>query len=337
MFHATRLALLASFALLPACGTAGGGTPTTGASSDSSGSTGGSTESGSAGTSTSMGSGSTAGSGSTGGPMCEGVTPGECEAHEDCPSGYCESFSTAPPDPSATCMTALPEGQIRLTGTVRDWVTFDTITGADMRIAGALEASANPTSTPGIETTMSDAGGRFALETDKADGQAIGLVALTEASGYKLTVSGLVEANISDGSYPPGNTNHDVWVVGEGFLQSLNDALMSDPEAAPFLPLGDAGGVVGRVRDPSCGQGVAGVEVVSRAGAQSVAIVRYMDEQGGFTANATTSSGLFVVLSPVLAEKFDAVKDGMVVSEREATVGSAPGGIFTVTLTLLGE
>ncbi|RMG95952.1 MAG: hypothetical protein D6705_12505 [Deltaproteobacteria bacterium] len=205
---------------------------------------------------------------------------------------------------------------------------------ASMRIAGALDAAANPQTTPGIATADPGADGRFEVETDQADGQAIGLVALSETAGHLLTVTGLVEADISDGSYPPGATNHDVWVVSEAFVDELNTKLASDPEVAPFLPLGDMGGVVGRVRDRNCGEGVAGVQLVSRLGAGSTAVIRYLAEDGTFTDTATGPSGIFVIVAPALAEKFDAMMDGMPVGEREATVGSAPGGVFAVTVTL---
>ncbi len=325
--------------LASACSPAGGGTPTTGAptsgTTEAASTTGSSTgATGSTGPAmTDTGTAGTDGSGgTTGGLSCMPVE-GACREHEDCPSGYCESFSSAPPDPDATCEPAQPEGTIRLTGTVRDFVTRAPV-AASMRIAGALDAAANPQTTPGIAMLDADAAGRFELVTDQADGQAIGLVALSQAAGYELTVTGLVEADIANGSYPPGATNHDVWVVPTTFVDELNTKLLADPEVAPFLPLGEVGGVVGRVREPDCGDGVAGVEIVSRAGAQSTAVIRYLADDGTFTDTATGPSGLFIIVAPALAEKFDAMQGGAIVGEREATVGSAPGGVFAVTVIL---
>ena len=108
---------------LAACSPAGGGTPTTGepTTSTTSGSTTG-TSGTTAATTDGMTDTGTASGGSTttGGPSCTPME-GECRKHEDCPTGYCEAFSSAPPDPDAACAPALPEGQIRLTGTVRDF------------------------------------------------------------------------------------------------------------------------------------------------------------------------------------------------------------------------
>ena len=100
------------------------------------------------------------------------------------------------------------------------------------------------------------------------------------------------------------------------------------------MPLGDSGGVIGRIWD-ACGNPVGGVNIVSRLGEQTQSLVRYLnaDEQS-FNRQKTSKNGLFVIVSPVLPEKFDAFYDGEQVNENEGTVGNTANAIFTVTISV---
>ena len=78
-----------------------------------------------------------------------------------------------------------------------------------------------------------------------------------------------------------------------------------------------------------------GVNIESRMGEETLSIVRYLnaDEQS-FNKQKTSKNGLFVIVNPVLPEKFDAYYDGERVNENEGTVGNTSNAIFTVTISV---
>jgi hypothetical protein len=124
-----------------------------------------------------------------------------------------------------------------------------------------------------------------------------------------------------------GNSIHDIWAVPETDLQNWSDELAMDAAIPPAnLPLGEAGGVVGLVRD-AAGLPVAAAEVVS-TDAGSGAFIRYLQDDGSFTTDRTSDLGIFVIIEPALAEEFEVMVDGMVVGG--GTAGSANGAIFTL-------
>jgi hypothetical protein len=124
-------------------------------------------------------------------------------------------------------------------------------------------------------------------------------------------------------------------VVPEALLVAYSEALATDPAMVDHLPLGEAGGVVGIARNRYTGEPVAGVEIVSLThGAATGAIVRYLADDGSFTADATGPSGIYVVVNPALAEEFEAILDGAVVSTRANKAGSGAPGVFTMNLTV---
>jgi hypothetical protein len=103
-----------------------------------------------------------------------------------------------------------------------------------------------------------------------------------------------------------------------------------DPAVDPaLLPLGDAGGVVGMVRDAT-GNPVAGA-VVASTNAGTSSLVRYLNIDGTFNEVATSELGLFVILDPALPEDFEASVGGMVVGG--GTAGSANDVVFTLVIT----
>src|SRR5690606_20957034 len=133
------------------------------------------------------------------------------------------------------------------------------------------------------------------------------------------------------GGYPVGVGNHDLWVVPAATLTAWSDVLEGDaglPENS--LPLGERGGIVGLVRDSTTGDPISGASVASLADTNN-AVIRYLDDAGGFNDQVTGDSGIFVIFgAPTTGETFAATVDGTEIASQQA--GSAAGVIFTLIL-----
>ncbi len=284
----------------------------------------------------STGADTTAGSGDP--PMdCAGIggagADGDaCTSNADCASGVCTIFTDVPLNDDAVCDPTPDACATRVTGTIFDFSTGDPVAGADLVVTGALSAATNPTGAPALISATSGADGRVDGLSDGAIGSAapvpLGIVGLASTAGYFLTATGLSSPN-DDGSYDVGNGIHDIWVVPEGELQDWSDALGGDGDVDPAdLPLGEAGGVVGLVRDsagvPTAGAVVASTEDVSEA------VVRYLNDDGSFGVDSTSDLGIFVILNPAVPESFEATLDG--VSLGGGTAGSTAGAVFTLII-----
>jgi hypothetical protein len=97
------------------------------------------------------------------------------------------------------------------------------------------------------------------------------------------------------------------------------------------LPLGENGGVIGLVRDTT-GAPVAGAQVVPTSDT-SMAFIRYLAEDGTFTADMTSATGHFVIIGPGLGETFTVQMGGMDVS-GVGTAGSTNDAAFTLVMTV---
>jgi hypothetical protein len=269
-----------------------------------------------------------------------------CRVNIDCLSGYCESYLTSPPDPNATCKEGVPQGEITLTGTVRDFGETDPnapgIPGVEVLVAGAIQVLADPRLAETVldKNPVTDADGRFTVVAgEQATKQAVGLGALVGKSGYMLTGCGLVEPEIQGTIYPAGNRNHDVWLVPEDMLLDWNTYL-TDLNTAfeAFVPLGEQAGVIGKIRNENTGLGVAGVVLESRLSPTTQVMFFYLNEDGkGFNQEKSSSNGLFLGLNASLAEKIDAKCNGSVVSNHEATLAQSYGCIYTTSIQLTVE
>lgn len=270
----------------------------------------------------------------TGGPMvCNGVGIGAgadgdtCTANADCASGVCTIFSDVPVNDDAVCAASAEDCSTRITATVYDFSNREPLAGADVLVAAALQAATNPTGAMAIVEGTSDADGHVDLTSAGPIMAPIGIVALTSSGGFYLTATGVAAPLDGGSTYNVGNSIHDLWAVPESDLQNWSDELSMDPEIpADNLPLGDAGGVVGLVRDPS-NQPIAGVEVASTDDG-STAFIRYLQDDGSFTTDRTSDLGIFVIIDPALAEEFEASLDGA--SIGVGTAGSANSAIFTL-------
>lgn len=269
----------------------------------------------------------------TGEPMaCPGTGIGTaadgdaCTANADCASGVCTLYTDVPPNDDATCEASAEDCSTRVTGTVFDFVSGEVVAGADVIVAAALQAAINPAGATALVSATSDDAGRIDAISDGPIMTGIGIVALTSSGGFYLTATG-VAAPVDGSNYNVANSIHDLWAVPEDALADWTDELSMDPEIpAENLPLGEAGGVVGLVRDAD-GLPIPGAVVASTDGA-SGAFIRYLQDDGSFGVDGTTDTGIFVILEPALAEEFEVSIGGAVVGG--GTAGSANGAIFTL-------
>lgn len=269
-------------------------------------------------------------------PDCPGVNIGAaavgeaCADNQECTSGLCTIYTDAPLNPDAICAVPAADCSMRITGTSLDLVTGQPLAGAELRIVTAVSAAADPVGAMAMVTDISDGGGRIDVLTPGEVNDSFGLVALLEAPGYRLTGLPVVEPLEGTTEYGVGNDVHDLWLVSDVALTAWSNMLSLDPAIPPAeLPLGVAGGAVGRVRD-AAGLPVSGA-TVSSTSMVSQALVRYLDDDGTFGTTATGSLGLFVIIDPNLAESFEAELDGM--SLGTATTTSAAGAVFALVFT----
>ncbi|HWB81917.1 MAG TPA: hypothetical protein VG755_43440 [Nannocystaceae bacterium] len=272
----------------------------------------------------------TGGTGVCPGPSGTSAEDEPCDANGQCSSGVCLLFSDAPLDADAVC-GATPPGDgsscaTRVTGTVFDLGTRAPIVGADVRVAGALNAITNPAGAMALASAVSDGDGRIDATTDAPLNQAIAVMAIVEGDGGTLTITGIAPP-IEGNTYAPGVAVHDLWLAPSDRVGAWSDALADDPEIpGASLPLGLAGGVIGLVRDAD-GDPIAGATVQPDNG-DSAAIIRYVQPDDTLTTDATGSEGLFVVIDAgATGEDFSAS------TGATGTAGSANGALFTLILT----
>jgi len=255
-----------------------------------------------------------------------------CTSNGDCESGVCTIFTDVPLNDDAVCGET-PEGcSTRVTGTVFDFSTRMPVADASMKVAGAIAAVANPPEAPALATTTSGADGRVDVTTDVAVKQAVAIVALVESPSGYLTATGLASPVDEMNNYAVGTGIHDLWLVPSGPLGMWSTALGMDAEIpATSLPLGDAGGVIGLVRD-SAGMPIAGA-VVAPDDAGSGALIRYVNADNTVAADMTTETGIFIAVGvSQLGEDFTASMGGSPIPGASGTAGSANGAVFTLIL-----
>lgn len=253
-----------------------------------------------------------------------------CVANADCASLSCLKYTDN--DANAACSAAPEGGNTRITGTVFDFVSGATVADAELKVVGALAALQNPNDATPIVTATSMADGRLDVTSTEPISAGIGIVGTIGGSGLYLAATGLASP-VMGSSYGPLNSIHDVWAMPQATLDAWNGLLAADPDLAAYLPLGDKGGVVGKVRNKNTGAGIAAATVVPVT-EPSNALIRYLNEAGdGFVSDATSSSGIFVLVAPGLAEEFTVEIGGSVVAETTGKAGSAStGAVFIMIL-----
>lgn len=256
--------------------------------------------------------------------------PGACFNNAMCDSCNCRTYRDTPPDAMATCIDAQDEAMM-ITATVLSFPSGEALPGIDVRVVNALDivttGAANATA---IAEVVADAQGRIAVGLSEPPLDQVGIIAITSGDGYRETATGLAKP-----PYEAANAIHDLYVVPQAQLTEYSDALMADAEVASFLPLGNEGGVVGIARNRYTGEPVAGATIESKTnGTQTGAVVRYHQPDGSFTEDATSETGVYVIVNPGLAEEFEARLDGAIVSTRANKAGSGAPGVFTMNLAI---
>jgi hypothetical protein len=262
----------------------------------------------------------------TGGPNAVGEA---CASNSECNSGLCLIYTDSPLNDDAVCAET-PEGcNTRVTGTVFDFSDREPVSGETVRVVAALDAITNPAGATALMEGTTDGQGRIDLTSASPLSAAIAILAIAGGGDSYLTVTGL--ASPIDGSYPPGVGNHDMWVVPAATLTQWSEDLADDPGIPEnALPLGERGGIVGLVRDSTTGEPIQGATVAPTADSSN-AVVRYLDDTGGFNEDVTGASGIFVIFgAPTTGETFAATVDGQQIASTQA--GSANNVIFTLIL-----
>jgi hypothetical protein len=255
--------------------------------------------------------------------------PGECYNNAGCATCNCLTFRDTPPSAEAVCAEPGATGTMRVTATVLEFPSATPVSDVDVEIFNAFQiGTLGIDNAVAVASTTADASAQIDLEIMPTD--QIGMVALIRADGFRATATGLGKP-----PYEPANAIHDLFIIPESVLADYNAALTTDPDVADYLPLGDAGGVVGTARNRYTGEPVAGIRIVSLTnGDATSAILRYLQEDGTFTSDATSSTGTYVLLNPALAEEFEADLDGAIVSTRANKAGSGAPGVFTMNLSI---
>lgn len=263
----------------------------------------------------------------------------ECKNNDDCNeedshANYCHSFWTSPPDPDAMCKPGVKD-KLQITGNLRDFETEELIPNAELKLASAGETLHDVLASRTLATVATDENGLFNYEGGSDVNHAeLGLVAhLRDFDGYYLTVTGLVQPEIGGVIYPPGIRNHDVWAISTPFRDKITEIMKASGLEA-LTPFGEKGGVIGKIRDADTGA-VPQIPVAlkSRIREVSQARVFYLSEDGTkFEEGYSTCSGIFLILQATTSEKFDAYRGSEVVSNHEATVGTAFGAAYATSI-----
>jgi hypothetical protein len=264
----------------------------------------------------------------------DGAAEGEaCYSNNDCASKVCERFQDVPPE-DGRCVETTEMCRTRIMGRVLDFTTRATVDGIDLRVVQAIMASVNPVGATALADATSDADGFIDTTTAEQISSPLGIVGLAEGDGFYLTATGLaspVEGNF----YGPANSIRDIWVVPTAALSDWSGYLETDAAFANQLPLGDAGGVVGLVRDMETGDPIPNAKIVPGNPDTSGAVIRYLNEAGDdFETTATSSQGVFVIVKPGLGETFGVEIDGQPVPNLEGRAGSAASAIFTLIMNV---
>ena len=256
-------------------------------------------------------------------------SPGECYNNAGCASCNCRTFRDNPPSGDAMCADDPGDGELTVTATLLEFPGNTPIPGQDVAVYKALEiGTLGPDNATALGMATSDGDGRIELRVTPSD--QIGIVATVRAEGFVDSATGLAKP-----PYEPSNAIHDLFAVPEADAQAWSDELANDPELAEFLPLGENGGVVGVARNRYTGEPEAGITIVSLTNGDSTgAKLRYLEPDGTFNAEATTETGIYVLLDPQLAEEFEAELDGTIVSTRPNKAGSGAPAVFTMNLTI---
>ncbi len=255
-----------------------------------------------------------------------------CYNNINCKSGLCVSYMQTSPDPDGHCEAVTSPGKILAIGTTLDFETREVIPDATVKTFDATQMSLLGCNAQATATITSDADGRFKQSVNKPGiTEQIGMIArATKGDDYALSASG-----VADTPWPAGFIRHDILMVKKATLAAWSEMLSEDTAMAPYMNLSAKGGAIGAILDVDCGKPIIGAEVRKAGGGNTNAKIRYLNADGtGFVTDGITESGIFVLVNPALAEKFDVFLGDEKVNITTATFGDTSCMIFIVDIPI---
>ncbi|MCR9160476.1 MAG: carboxypeptidase-like regulatory domain-containing protein [Nannocystaceae bacterium] len=256
-----------------------------------------------------------------------GAAEGEaCTANDECESGVCLLFQDVPADDDAVCGEVMPDCSTRVTGTLFDFASLAPIPDQEVRVVAALDALTNPTGADAQASGMSGGDGTFDFRSEGPISAPIATVAIVSGGRYYTTATGVQS---DAGGYPPGTGIHEFWAVPQDSLNAWNASIDGTVDKSVF-PVGEAGGIIGFVRDAS-GAPVAGATVAPDADG-SGAQVLYPQADDSVVDTMTDETGLFMILGGAsTGEDYVATSGGL---SGSGTAGTGPNVVFALVITV---
>ncbi|MGH1339997.1 MAG: hypothetical protein ACRBN8_00490 [Nannocystales bacterium] len=250
-----------------------------------------------------------------------------CSANDECESGVCLLFQDVPADDDAVCGAVMEDCSTRVTGTVYDFLTRESLRGEEVRVVKALDALTMPATAEPVASGTANDDGEVDFVSDGPISSPIAIIATVGGTAdYFLTATGVAG---DDGGYAPGTGLHEFFAVPNASLDAWNDSLdgVADDK---LLPVGVAGGIVGFVRDAN-GDPVAGATVSPETDGSGAAIY-YPQADDSVSEMMTDETGLFIAVGgAATGEDFVATADGL---SGSGTAGTAANVVFSLVLTL---
>ncbi len=252
-----------------------------------------------------------------------------CYRNQQCQSNLCVSFQQTTPDPAGHCEAG--NDNMLAIGTTLDLETREPVPDVKLEVHGvASYIGPLVPFPPPLLSVITGTDGRFKQEIASPSDIA-GIFALTTKTGYADSVCD-VATPMYGTNYPPGFERHDILLVKNAVLEEWSNRLSADDEMSNHMPLGQRGGVVGAVPCIDSGNAVVGATVVP-LNADSNAKIGYLNADGtGFVKDGITESGVFVIVNPGTAEKFDVYIGDQKINVTTVRVGSKSGYIFSVDI-----
>ncbi len=252
-----------------------------------------------------------------------------CYKNVQCASGLCIGYRQTTPDPEGKCEAPSNPLKMVAVGTTIDFETREPVPGARIETAGAATGAMLGCNTPAAAIIISDEDGRFYKIVDKPI-DIVGYGAtIREGNGYANSACG-----VADPPYPPGFIRHDLLMVKKATLEKWSEMLEEDPDMKNHVPLVVNGGVVGSVPCVDSGNPVIGAKLRSLNG-NSGAKIRYLNADGtGFVTDGITESGIFVLVNPGLAEKFDVYLNDSKINITTGKAGDTKCMIFVLDIPI---
>ncbi len=247
-----------------------------------------------------------------------------CHSDAHCTSKLCISYQQVPPDPEGHCeQNANPNGILAI-GTTLDIETGEPVLNASLDIYDAMQLSLMGCNAVPFASTTSDADGRFWEVIPSPATALVGIVVTAKtATGYAISA-------IAQDETANSFENRDILMVTDATLSKWSAMLAEDPQMEPYMPLGNRGGTIGIIRRMGSAAPIEGAELRSMINASN-AKIRYLNADGtGFVDGATTSSGIFVLVAPALAEKFDVYVNNVKVNITSLKLGDTDCMVFMI-------